>query len=139
MKAGKVISEEILFEKPKVVTAPAAAPPPPAVKTPPPKQPKTPEPSPPVSPKSTLSAEVQRENMKAYYEWEARLPSTWRREIELLEREREKYNRKAAWSGADLAAVEKIDREMKACMEMVNWLERVEEEEEAEENYDSSE
>ena len=42
-------------------------------------------------------------------------PSYWRRRIELLEKEREVFNKKRGWSAADVACVEQIDAEIQEC------------------------
>ncbi len=120
MKGDKVISEKVTFEKPKEIIVQQA---PPALKSP--KSPtspseKRPEFLEPISPpKPTAHLKIYEEEMKQrqqdYLDWEASLPSTWIREIERLEREREKYNKKAAWSASDLATVERIDQEIKEC------------------------
>ncbi len=131
VKGGKVLSTEVLYERPKEVM-PAA--PPPAIK-----KPESPATSPtakerpgflepiPSSPKVDPYRKVLYEDMKKkeqeFYEWEARQPSTYRREIELLERRREKYNKKAAWSAKDAAEVDKIDKEIEANQKMIDWLE----------------
>ncbi len=136
MKGGKVLSLEVLYERPKVekvTLAPASAPP--SIKKP--ESPPTPtsptskerpdflEPLP-TSPSSDAYRKAFYEEMKKreqeYYEWEAEQPSTYQREIELLERRREKYNKKASWSAKDAAEVDKIDKEIAENQKMINWL-----------------
>ncbi len=134
MKGGKVLSLEVLYERPKVEkVAPASAPP--SIKKP--ESPPTPtsptskerpdflEPLP-TSPSSDAYRKAFYEEMKKreqeYYEWEAEQPSTYQREIELLERRREKYNKKASWSAKDAAEVDKIDKEIAENQKMIDWL-----------------
>jgi hypothetical protein len=133
MKGGKVLSLEVLYERPKVEVAIT---PPPSIKKP--ESPPTPtsptskqrpefmEPLP-TSPSSDVHRKVFYEEMQKreqeYYEWEAHQPSTYRREIELLERLREKYNKKASWSAKDAAEVDRIDKEIAANLKMIDWLE----------------
>ena len=133
MKAGKVLSVEVLYERPKKETVTPAPAPPPI------KKPESPLTSPttkerpdfleplPTSPSSDAYRKAFFEEMKKreqeYYEWEAEQPSTYRREIELLERRREKYNKKASWSAKDAAEVDRIDKEIAANQKMIDWLE----------------
>jgi len=132
VKGDKVISSEVLFERkreePKVIT------PPPVIKKPisPPESPSTkdrPEFLEPLalSPKSDAYRKVMLEDMEKrqqeFLAWEARQPGTWYREIEALERYREKYNKKAAWSANDAAEVDRIDKKIKECEKILEELE----------------
>ncbi len=128
-----MLSTEVLYERPKPKEMMPTTPPP-AIK-----KPESPVASPtakerpgfleplPSSPRSDAYRNALYEDMKAkekeYYEWEARQPNTYRREIELLERRREKYNKKAAWSAKDAAEVDKIDKEIQDNQKMIDWLE----------------
>lgn len=135
---GKVLSTEVLYERPKVEVKVVTTPPP-AIK-----KPETPVTSPtskdsrpgflePLvsSPKADAFRKAFLEDMKKreqeFYEWESRQPATYRREIELLERRREKFNKKASWSGKDAAEVDKIDKEIEANQKMLAWLAKQEE------------
>ena len=131
---GKVISTEVLYERPKVEVKVIT--PPPAIK-----KPELQATSPlsndkerpgflePLvsSPKADAFRKAFYEDMKKreqeFYEWESRQPGTYRREIENLERRRQKYNKKASWTGKDAAEVEKIDKEISANQKMIDWLE----------------
>ncbi len=42
-------------------------------------------------------------------------PSYWQGRIELLEREREFFNKKRGWSALDIATVERIDEQIAEC------------------------
>jgi hypothetical protein len=132
MKGGKVLSVEVLYERPKVEVA--VTPPPPIKKPESPPTPTSPtskqrpefmEPLS-TSPSSDAYRKAFYEEMKKreqeYYEWEAEQPSTYRREIELLERRREKYNKMASWSAKDAAEVDKIDKEIAENQKMIDWL-----------------
>ncbi len=132
MKGGKVLSSEVLYERPKeepkVVTPPAVI-----------KKPVTPPASPKakdrpefleplaLSPKTEAYRKMMLEDMEKaqqdYIAWEARQPGTWYREIETLERYREKYNKKAAWSASDAAEVDRIDKKIKECEKILEELE----------------
>jgi hypothetical protein len=139
---GKVVSTEVLYEKPKVAIPQPS--PPPAIKKPEspvatptsPSEKQRPEFLEPLtsSPKADAFRKAFYEDMKKreqeYYEWESRQPSTYRREIEHLERRREKYNKKASWSGKDAAEVDRIDKDIAANQKMIDWLEKQREEEE---------
>lgn len=134
MRGDEVISERVTFEKPsqQVVQAP-----PPIQRPPTPPSPKAedrPDFLEPLSP--TRSAAIQkawaddlRRQQEEYLIWEADQPDTWRREIENLERMRERYNKKAAWAATDVAEVEKIDKRILELQIILNALEqRLEEE-----------
>ena len=144
MKGDKVISTKVIFEKPKdVPIVPKLSIPEPI------KKPVTPPMSPiakerpgflepnPVSPGAEalkrFYMDSMRKNQEEYYEWEANQPSTWTRMIDELERRREKYNKKAAWSAMDLLEVEKIDKRIAECEDILGRLE------EDDEYYDESE
>ena len=143
LKGEKVLSSELLYEKPQVATVqiPSAGPPPIQTQKSPPSSPTSNyrpeflEPLP--SPKTTAFRKTYEEDLKRrqqeFLEWEANQPSTWMREIERLERERERFNKKRSWSAKDLAEVEKIDACIKDCEGI---LDRIIEEEEDEEIYD---
>jgi hypothetical protein len=68
-------------------------------------------------------AEWQVENMKAFLEAELDSVAYWESRLETLERCRERYNKKAAWSAADIDAVDEIDAEMAECEENIDRLE----------------
>ncbi len=141
MKGDKVISEKVVYEKPKEVIisqipAPIKAPTTPPAALPTENRPEFLEPMP-NSPKMNeirkAWVEDMKKNQEEFLAWEASQPGTWIREIDRLEREREPYNKKRSWSAKDLAAVEKIDEKIKACEQI---LDRMAEEEEY---YDESE
>ncbi len=67
--------------------------------------------------------EEMKKREQEYYEWEAQQPGTWYREIESLERRREKYNKKAAWSASDVAEVDRIDKKIKEYEKILEALE----------------
>ena len=128
MKGDKVLSETILFEKPKEVPTPTAPAPIQKPKTPP-TSPKATRPEflEPMVISPTVSEgikkqwrEEMRQSEQQYYGWEANLPATWEREIERLERERERFNKKPNWSASDLAKVERIDKELESCIQILN-------------------
>lgn len=50
-------------------------------------------------------------------------PSYWERRIESLESQREYFNKKRGWSGADVASVEDIDAQIKECEKELARLE----------------
>jgi len=133
MKGDKVLSVEVLYERPK--GTPKDTTPLPSIKVP-----DTPIPSPltsprpdfleplPVSPGSSFQKEFlddMKKNQEAFIEWEVSQPSTWHEEIENLEWRREKYNIKAAWSAKDISEVEKIDSLIKEYNETLYNLEEV--------------
>lgn len=136
---GKVISTEVLYEKPKIEVKVVPAPPPaikkPEVAAPSPSEKERPGFLEPLvsSPKADAFRKAFLEDMKKreqeFYEWESRQPATYRREIELLERRREKFNKKASWSGKDAAEVDKIDKDIAANQKMIDWLQKQQEEE----------
>jgi hypothetical protein len=137
MKGEKVISEQITFEKPKEIPKPPAPIQKPVSPSTPPKDAERPtflEPLP--SPISEAIRKQWREDMKRnaeeYLNWESSLPSTWEREIQRLEKERERFNRKAGWSASDMKRVEEIDEELKACNEILNRFYDYEEDYESE-------
>ncbi len=130
MKGGKVLSVEVLYERPKETPKPVAPSPIKKPESPPTtptskERPDFLEPLP-TSPSSDAYRKAFYEEMKKreqeYYEWEAEQPSTYQREIELLERRREKYNKKASWSAKDAAEVDKIDKEIAENQKMIDWL-----------------
>ena len=134
MKGGKVISEKIIYEKPKEIEVVPAPVPPPPIKTPitpPPLSPTAARPEfmePLVSPTKMNEfrkawLEDMKKNEAEFLAWEASQPGTWIREIDRLEREREPYNKKRSWTAKDLAAVEKIDQKIKACEEILGRME----------------
>jgi uncharacterized small protein (DUF1192 family) len=49
-------------------------------------------------------------------------PSYWQGRIDLLEREREFFNKKRGWSAMDIAAVEKIDKQIAECEEEIERI-----------------
>jgi uncharacterized small protein (DUF1192 family) len=49
-------------------------------------------------------------------------PSYWQGRIELLEREREFFNKKRGWSALDISAVEKIDNEIAECQDEIERI-----------------
>ena len=49
-------------------------------------------------------------------------PSYWLRRIEMLEREREYFNKKRGWSAADMLAVDRIDEEIAECQDELDHL-----------------
>lgn len=136
IKGDQVLSMEVLYERPKEIPQPVI-----------PSPIKKPE-SPPTSPTSkerpdfmeplptSPSVEAYRKafyedmqkRQQEFYEWEARQPGTYKREIENLERRRQKYNKKAAWSAKDAAEVDKIDRDILENQKMIDWLVQNEEE-----------
>jgi len=59
--------------------------------------------------------ETMRENYINNFLAEIECPSFWLRRIEQLEKEREFFNKKRAWSAADMLAVDKIDEEIEEC------------------------
>jgi hypothetical protein len=132
MKGGKMLSVEVLYERPTENPTPVA--PPPSIKKPesPPtsptskERPEFMEPLP-SSPSTDAYRKAFYEEMKKreqeYYEWEAQQPGTWYREIESLERRREKYNKKAAWSASDVAEVDRIDKKIKEYEKILEALE----------------
>lgn len=68
-------------------------------------------------------AEWQVENMKAFLEAELDSVAYWESRIETLERCRERYNKKAAWSAEDVQAVDEIDADIRECEENIERLE----------------
>ena len=127
-KGDTEISREVLYERQKEVT------PPPAIKKPvsPPASPSSkdrPEFLEPltVTPKADAYRQAFLDDMRKRQEefliWEAKQPGTWYREIEMLERRREKYNKKAAWSASDMAEVDRIDKKIKECEKILEALE----------------
>jgi hypothetical protein len=49
-------------------------------------------------------------------------PSYWLRRMESLEKEREYFNKKRAWSAADMLAVDRIDEEIAECEDALDNL-----------------
>ena len=49
-------------------------------------------------------------------------PSFWLRRIEMLEKEREYFNKKRGWSAADMMAVDRIDEEIAECQDELDNL-----------------
>ena len=49
-------------------------------------------------------------------------PSFWLRRIEMLEKEREYFNKKRGWSAADMIAVDRIDEEIAECQDELDNL-----------------
>ncbi len=49
-------------------------------------------------------------------------PSFWLRRIEMLEKEREYFNKKRGWSAADMMAVDRIDEEIAECQDELDTL-----------------
>ena len=132
MKGDKVLSEKIIFERAKEV---APLPPPPAAEVSI-QKPKSPPISPTVARPEFLEPlglsptasddfkkmwrEDMKDNEKNYNTWEANQASTWEREIERLEKERERYNTKSHWSAPDLANVERIDKDLMCCIQILD-------------------
>jgi hypothetical protein len=131
MRGGNIISTEVIYERPK--ETPKVTPPP-AIKKPesPPVSPTSkdrPEFLEPLSPTPRTEAyrnaflEDLKKRQEEYLIWESQQPGTWYREIEMLERRREKYNKKAAWSASDMAEVDRIDKKIKECEKILETLE----------------
>ncbi len=141
MKGDKVISEKVVFQKapeikievPPPIQKPVSPPISPTSKE---KRPEFMEPTP--SPTSLAYRKAMEEDMKRrqqeFLVWEAKQPGTWMREIENLERYRQKYNKKANWSASDLAAVEAIDKRIQECL---STLQELQEEDDYYEDSDS--
>jgi hypothetical protein len=51
-----------------------------------------------------------------------RNPSYWLRRIEMLEKEREYFNKKRGWSAADIVAVDRIDEDIAECEDELDNL-----------------
>lgn len=135
MVGEKMISEKLIFEKP--IEKPVVAPQPP----PPIQRPVTPPISPSAkdrpgfleplpSPKAeafrkAFLADIKKQQ-EEFLEWESNQAGTWVREIERLERYREKYNKKRGWSAEDLAEVEQIDKQIKECQGILYRLQEEE-------------
>ena len=49
-------------------------------------------------------------------------PNYWLRRIEMLEKEREYFNKKRGWSAADMIAVDRIDEEIAECEDELDNL-----------------
>lgn len=79
--------------------------------------------SPPPASTSNLLQEYQRKNMEEYLRWEIQQPSTWLRQIEVLENQRSKITRKGKLSANDLNELEEIDEKIKYCEDTLNDLE----------------
>ena len=99
------------------------------IKTPAPNSPRPDflEPLSPASMQKKLTVDMQ-QRITDYWNYQMEQPWFWEEKIELLEREREKYNKKRGWSGKDLAAVEAIDEEIKYCLKNLEELQYSEEE-----------
>lgn len=130
-QGDKILSTEVLYERPAAPTPTLTLP---SIKAPPssPKEIERPGFMEPlgISPKADATRKAFIEDMKKneqeFLEWESNQRGTWLRHMEALVRERQKYSMKRAWSAKDLAEVEKIDKQMKECEEI---LYRIEEEE----------
>ena len=72
---------------------------------------------------SKLFAEYQKKNMEEYADWEIQQPSTWLRQIEVLEIQRSKIVRKGKLSATDLEELEEIDDRIEYCEEALAELE----------------
>jgi hypothetical protein len=68
-------------------------------------------------------AEWQLENLKASMVADLDSIAYWESRIDTLERCRERYNKKAAWSAEDVQAVDNIDAEIQECEENIERLE----------------
>ena len=55
----------------------------------------------------------QRFEEALYNEWSS--PQFWERREEILEKQREKYNKKSSWSADDIVEVNRIDKELQEC------------------------
>lgn len=135
MKGDKIISSEVLYQRPVEVqkASPAPSPAAPTIKIPAsPKEAERPGFMEPlgISPKADATRKAfiddMKKNQDEFLEWEANQRGTWLRQMEALVRQREKYSKKRSWSAKDMAEVEQIDKQMKECEEI---LDRLEEEE----------
>lgn len=81
----------------------------------------------PVSPKpispEKLIQEYQRKNVEEYLRWEMEQPSTYLRQIELLEIRRSKITMKGKLSAKDLEELEEIDEQIEECEDVLADLE----------------
>jgi len=72
---------------------------------------------------SKLFAEYQKKNMEEYYEWEAGQPSTWLKQIEVLEHQRSKIVKKGKLSAQDAEELDNIDEKIECCESVLADLE----------------
>ncbi len=85
----------------------------------------------PISPVAKLSAdsisklfvEYQKKNVEEYLHWEAQQPSTWLKQIEVLENQRSKITKKGKLSAEDLSRLDEIDERIEYCEEVLADLE----------------
>ncbi len=68
-------------------------------------------------------AEWQLENMRVSLEADLDSVCYWESRLETLERCRERYNKKRAWSADDIQAVDEIDAEIQVCEENIDRIE----------------
>jgi hypothetical protein len=72
---------------------------------------------------SKLFAEYQKKNVEEYRRWEEQQPSTWLRQIEVLENQRSKITKKGKLSAQDLSELDEIDERIEYCEEVLADLE----------------
>ena len=70
-----------------------------------------------------LILEYQKKNMEEFYQWEANQPSTWLREIEVLENQRSKITKKGKLSAEDANELDLIDEKIEYCEDVLAELE----------------
>ena len=68
------------------------------------------------------SAESMRQTYREAMLADLKTPSYWLNRIEILERQRERFNQKRGWSATDLALVEDIDNEISLCEDELEAL-----------------
>ncbi len=68
------------------------------------------------------SAESMRQTYREAMLADLKTPSYWLNRIEILERQRERFNQKRGWSATDLALVEDIDNEIFLCEDELEAL-----------------
>lgn len=67
----------------------------------------------PVEEREIPSIAEEKMNEALLNEWSS--PEYWERRIESLEKQREKYNKKPAWSAEDVAEIDRIDKAIHDC------------------------
>jgi len=70
-----------------------------------------------------LFVEYQKKNMEEYLHWEEQQPSTWLRQIEVLENQRSKITKKGKLSAEDVSKLDEIDERIEYCEEVLADLE----------------
>ena len=67
--------------------------------------------------------EYQKKNMEEFYQWEANQPSTWLRQIEVLENQRSKITKKGKLSAEDANELDFLDEKIEYCEKVLAELE----------------